>query len=288
MCNERGTIECDMTIARLDTNRFFLVVGTAFALRARWWIENHLPNDNTVFIKDVTSSYAVINVAGPLSRELLEKVSTDDVSNALFPFASVRHLTLGYAPVTAFRITYLGELGYELYIPTEFASHVYETLWEAGQDLDIRNAGYRVISSMHIEKGYADWGSELTPEYTPFDAGLGFCVALGKENFMGKEALTRIKSEGPSWQLCSFVLDADSPVMMQSSAPIICNGKVIGTTTSAGYGHSLGKTICYGYIPAEYAQTADAFEIEVYKTVYQAKRETNRALYDPERLRILS
>jgi len=288
MCNERGTIECDMTIARLDTDRFFLVVGTAFALRARWWIENHLPNDNTVFMKDVTSSYAVINVAGPLSRELLEKVSTNDVSNTAFPFASVRRLTLGYAPVTAFRITYVGELGYELYIPTEFAGHVYETLWEAGQDLDIRNAGYRVISSMHIEKGYADWGSELTPEYTPFDAGLGFCVALGKEAFMGKEALTRIKSEGPAWQLCSFTLDADAPVMMQSSAPIVCGGKVIGTTTSAGYGHTLGKTICYGYIPAEYAQTAEAFEIEVYKAVYQAKLESNRALYDPERQRILS
>lgn len=288
MCNERGTIECDMTIARLDMDRFFLVVGTAFALRARLWIEKHLPGDNSVFMKDVTSAYAVINVAGPLSRELLQKVSPDDVGNTAFPFATARTLSIGYAPVTALRITYVGELGYELYIPTEFACHVYETLWEAGKDLDIRNAGYRIISSMHLEKGYSDWGSELSPEYTPFDAGLGFCVALGKDDFMGKDALTRIKTEGPAWKLCTFTLDADAPVMMQSSAPIVCGNKVIGTTTSSGYGHTIGKTICYGYIPADYAQTADAFEIEAYKTVYPAKLEENRALYDPDRLRILA
>jgi 4-methylaminobutanoate oxidase (formaldehyde-forming) len=288
MCNERGTIECDMTIARLDMDRFFLVVGTAFALRARLWIEKHLPRDNSVFMKDVTSAYAVINVAGPLSRELLQKVSPDDVGNTAFPFATARTLSIGYAPVTALRITYVGELGYELYIPTEFACHVYETLWEAGKDLDIRNAGYRIISSMHLEKGYSDWGSELSPEYTPFDAGLGFCVALGKDDFIGKDALTRIKTEGPAWKLCTFTLDADAPVMMQSSAPIVCGNKVIGTTTSSGYGHTIGKTICYGYIPADYAQTADAFEIEAYKTVYPAKLEENRALYDPDRLRILA
>ncbi len=287
MCNERGTIECDMTIARLNTDRFFLVVGTAFALRARWWIENQLPKDNSVFMKEVTSAYAVINVAGPLSRELLKKVTPDDVSNTGLPFGSARALTIGYAPVTALRITYVGELGYELYIPTEFAGHVYETLWEAGTDLDLRNAGYRVISSMHLEKGYSDWGSELTPEYTPFDAGLGFCVALDKNDFIGKGALAGIKSQGPKWKLCTFTLDAEVPVMMQSSAPIVRGGKVIGTTTSSGYGHTIGKTICYGYIPAEYAKTAEAFEIEVYKTVYPAKLEKKRALYDPERKRII-
>jgi len=288
MCNDRGTIECDMTIARLEANRFFLVVGTAFALRARWWMENHLPNDHSVSLKDVTSAYAVINVAGPLSRQLLENVCPDNISGAAFPFASAKDLTIGYAPVLALRITYVGELGYELYIPSEFACHVYETLWEAGQDLDIRNAGYRIIASMHLEKGYSDWGSELTPEYTPFDAGLGFCVALDKGDFIGRKALADIKSAGPAWRLCTFTLEADKPVMMQSSAPIICNGNVIGTTTSAGYGHTLGKTICYGYIPPELVDESNAFEIEVYKTVYPATLQTNRSLYDPERLRILS
>ncbi len=288
MCNERGTIECDMTIARLAEDRFFMVVGTAFGLRARWWIENHMPGDGSVTLTDVTSAYAVINVAGPRSRDLLEKVVPEDVSNEEFRFGTCQALTVGYAPVTAFRITYVGELGYELYIPSEFAGHVYETLWEAGSDLGIQNAGYRVISSMHLEKGYADWGSELTPEYTPYDAGLGFCVVLSKDDFIGKAALTRIREDGPKWRLCTFTLEAESPVMMQSSAPIIRNGQVIGTTTSAGYGHTMGKTICYGYIPAEDAAGGGAFEIEVYQTVYRARLEENRQLYDPERKRILA
>jgi len=287
MCNERGTIECDMTIARRGKNRFFIVVGTAFGLRARWWIENHMPADGSVTLTDVTSAYAVINVAGPRSRELLENVAPENVSSDDFPFGTCRKLTVGYAPVIAFRITYVGELGYELYIPSEFAGHVYETLWEAGSDLGIRNAGYRVISSMHLEKGYADWGSELTPEYTPFDAGLGFCVALDKSDFIGKAALAKIRQEGPAWRLCTFTLEADDPVMMQGSAPIIHDGEVVGTTTSAGYGHTVGKTICYGYLPAE-MEDVGPFEIEVYQKVYKARLEENRQLYDPERVKILA
>jgi 4-methylaminobutanoate oxidase (formaldehyde-forming) len=188
----------------------------------------------------------------------------------------------------SWRVTYVGELGYELYIPTEFAVHVYESLWEAGQDLGIKNAGYRSISSMHLEKGYADWGSELTPEYTPFDAGLGFCVALDKENFIGRDALARIKAEGSKWKLCTFTLETTKPLMLQGSAPIIHGGKVIGVTSSAGYGHTLGKNICYGYIPEEITSNREGYEIEVYKEVYQAKLESNRALYDPERKKILS
>lgn len=288
MCNDRGTIECDMTIGRIAEERFFLVIGTAFGQRVAWWIQNHMPKDGSVFFTDVTSAFAVINVAGPRSRELVEKVTREDVSNDGFRFGTCRALTIGYAPVTALRITYVGELGYELYIPSEFAGHVYETLWEAGQSLGIKNAGYRVISSTHLEKGYADWGSELTPEYTPFDAGLGFCVALDKGDFIGKKALAAVKDKGPRWQLCTFTLEADSPVMMQSSAPIVCEGKVVGTTTSAGYGHTVGKTICYGYIPAEYAGTDRSFEIEVYKTIYQARLEKCRQLYDPERKKILA
>ena len=195
---------------------------------------------------------------------------------------------MGYAPVISFRVTYVGELGYELYIPTEFAGHVYDSLWEAGQDLGLRNAGYRTIASTHLEKGYADWGSELTPEYTPFDAGLGFCVALEKDDFIGKDALAKIKAEGAKWKLCTFTIDAGKPLMVQSSAPIILNGEVIGVTTSAGYGYTIGKNICYGYIPTEKAGTTDGFEIESYNDLYPAKLEPSRVLYDPERKKILA
>ncbi|MBW1789263.1 MAG: FAD-dependent oxidoreductase [Deltaproteobacteria bacterium] len=288
MCNDRGTIECDMTIGRLAEDKFLIVVGTAFGLRTSWWIENHMPDDGTVSFKEVTSAYAVINIIGPKSRALLEKTTSDDLTDGGFPFGTCKSFTVGYAPVISFRVTYVGELGYELYIPTEFAGHVYDTLWEAGQGLGLRNAGYRTIASTHLEKGYADWGSELTPEYTPFDAGLGFCVALEKDDFIGKDALAKIKAEGSKWKLCTFAIDAGKPLMVQSSAPIILNGKVIGVTTSAGYGHTIGKNICYGYIPAEKSGVRDGFEIESYNERYPAKLEPSRALYDPERNKILA
>jgi len=145
-----------------------------------------------------------------------------------------------------------------------------------------------VINSLHFEKGYANWASDLTPEYTPYDAGLGFCVALNKGDFIGREALVKIKAEGPKWRLCSFTIDADEPVMLRGSEPITYKGKVIGTTTGGGYGYTVGKTIAYGYIPVTDAKHDDDYEIEVYKEVYPAKRLANRALYDPERTKILS
>jgi sarcosine dehydrogenase len=287
MCNPRGTIECDLTVGRLEEDKFLLVVGTAFGLRASCWINNHLPTDASVSIKDVTSAYAVVNVIGPKSRQLLQRCTQTDVSNEGLPFGTCKRLTVGYAPVTALRVTYVGELGYELYIPAEFAAHVYENLWEAGRDLGIQNAGYRTIASMHLEKGYADWGSELTPEYTPFDAGLGFCVALEKEDFIGKEALVKIKNDGPGLKLCSFTLEREEPLMLHGSAPIIQSGKVLGVTTSSGYGHTVKKNICYGYIPLENAEGDDGFEIEVYKELHSLRLEPSRVLYDPDREKIL-
>jgi 4-methylaminobutanoate oxidase (formaldehyde-forming) len=288
MCNTRGTIECDLTIGRLAADQFMLVAGTAFGQRVSWWLQKHLPDDGSVSIKEVTSAYAVINVIGPKSRTLLQRLTKTAIGFQHFPFGICRPLIIGCAPVVAFRLTYVGELGYELYIPTEFAIHVYESLWEAGQDLGIKNAGYRAISSLHLEKGYADWGSELTPEYTPFDAGLGFCVVLDKDHFIGQEALAKIKAEGSQWKLCSLTIDAGRPLMLQSSAPIINKGEVVGVTTSSGYGHTVKKNICYGYIPAGKADSTDGFEIESYQEVYPATLEPSRVLYDSERKKILA
>ena len=287
MCNKRGTIECDLTIGRLADDRFLLVCGTAFGLRVSVWIGRHLPSDHTISFRDVTSAYSVINVIGPKSRELLQRLSRADFENAVFPFGTCKKLTIQYAPVIAYRITYVGELGYELYIPTEFAAHVYESIWEAGQDLKVMNAGYRAINSLHLEKGYADWGSELTPEYTPFDAGLGFCVSFDKESFIGREALAEAKAKGPEWKLCSFTIDTGKPLMVQGSAPILLGGQVVGVTTSSGYGHTLKKNICYGYIPLAQVNPANVFEIQSYQKMYPATLETSRILYDPGREKIL-
>ena len=287
MCNARGTIEVDLTIGRLDQDRFLLVVGTAFGLRAFGWLKNYLPSDGSVAVREMTSAYAVINVVGPKSRKLLHKLTTADISNEAFAFGTCKKFAVGYAPVMAYRVTYVGELGYELYIPAEFAVHVYESLWEAGQDLGIKNAGYRTIASLHLEKGYADWGSELTPEYTPFDAGLGFCVALGKDDFIGKQALMKIKAEGPKFRLCTFTLQSDRPLMLHSSAPILYKGEVLGVVTSSGYGHTVKKNICYGYIAAADIRRNGDYAIEVFQRLHKAKLEPSRVLYDPERKKIL-
>ena len=287
MCNDRGTIECDLTIARIADQKFFLVVGTAFGLRASWWIKTHMPSDGSVSFQDVTSAYAVINLIGPKSRDLLQKVAPGDLSNEEFPFSTCKSITIGYAPVMAFRVTYVGELGYELYVPSESACHVYGMIWEGGRNMGISNGGYRMIASMRLEKGYADWGSELTPEYTPYDAGLGLCVALGKGDFIGREALTKVKKERAPYRLCTFTIDAGKPLMMQNSAPIICKDEVISVTTSVGYGHTLGKNICYGYVPIAHVGHDDAFKIESYGETYTAKLAFKRALYDPERKKIL-
>jgi len=286
MCNQRGTIECDLTVGRLATDRFLLVVGTAFGLRASLWFKNHLPPDGSVSIKEMTSAYAVINVIGPKSRELLQRLTNADLSDESFPFGTCKHFAIEYAPVISFRITYVGELGFELFIPAEFGVHAYESIWDAGQDLGIKNAGYRTIASMHLEKGYADWGSELTPEYTPYDAGLGFCVALDKEGFIGREALAKMKAQGPKWKLCTFTIDTGSPLMLQGSAPIIQAGKVLGVTTSSGFGHTVKKNICYGYIPAGKADPDNHFEVESYQVVYPATLEPSRVLFDPQRKKI--
>ncbi len=287
MCNQRGTVECDLTIGRLAADRFLLVVGTAFGQRASWWLKNHQPDDGSVSIRDVTSARAVINVIGPKARALVQQLTNADIGNQAFPFGTCRQFTMGYAPVTAFRLTYVGELGYELYVPTEFAVHLYESLWEGGQDLGVKNAGYRAIASLHLEKGYADWGSELTPEYTPYDAGLGFCVALDKKDFIGKDALARVKTAGSRWKLCTFTIDAGRPLMLQGSAPIIHEGKVLGVASSSGYGHTVRKNICYGYIPAAKADPANGFEVESYRELYPAILEPRRVLYDPGREKIL-
>ena len=288
LCNKRGTIEADITVARLTEDRFLLISGTAFGLHDSQWIKRHMPTDGSVVFRDVTSALAVINVIGPNARKLMEKVAREDMSNENFRFGKCRNITVGYAPLTVLRVTFVGELGYELYIPTEFACHVYESLWDAGQDLGVANAGYRAINSLHFEKGYALWGAELTPEYTPYDAGLGFCVALNKGDFLGREALAKVKKQGPKWELCTFTLDAQEPVMLRGSEPIIHDGKVIGVTTSCGFGYTVGKTIAFGYVSKEDAAYQDGYEIEAYKEVYKAKREPNRALYDPERKKILS
>ena len=287
LCNERGGIECDITVSRISEDRFFIITGTAFGVHDFTWIKKHLPKDGSVSLRDVTTSYSMINLCGPNSRKLLKKVTKDDVSNENFKFGQCQYIIVGYTPVLALRVTYVGELGYELYLPPEYAAHTYELLWEEGQDLGVTNAGYRAIESLRLEKGYCYWSTELTPDYTPYDAGLGFCVALDKEDFIGREALVRIKNEGPRLKLCCFTFETDKPMLLRGGETIYHEGEVLGVVTSGGYGHTIRKTVAFGYLANEHSNYDDGYEIEIYKEVYPVKRKVDHALYDPKREKIL-
>ena len=284
LLNERGGIECDLTIARLADDVFYIVTGTAFGVHDLSWIRKHMPRDGSVVASDVTSSRAVLNVCGPRSRALLEKVSDNDFTPDGFPFGQCREVHIGYAPVRALRVTYVGELGWELHIPTEYALHVYETLWGAGEDLGVVDAGYRAIESLRLEKGYRYWSTDLTADYSPYEAGLGFCVALESGDFQGREVLLEEKKAGLKRRLCCFTLTEQR--FLHGGETITRQGEVLGVLTSGGWGYTVGKTIAYGYVPAALAREMD-FEIEVLGEPVAAKRH-KRALYDPERTKILA
>ncbi len=285
MCNAKGGIEADVTVMRLDAERFYLVTGSAFGIHDADWIARHMPRDGSVTLSDATNASAVINLCGPKSRDVLAAIADGDVSNAALPYMSMRELRLGYAPARVARVTYVGELGYELYIPVEYAAHVYELLWAAGAAHGIANAGYRAIESCRLEKRYLYWGADITPDYNPYEAGLGFAVALGgKGDFIGRAALETAKREGARRRLAAFILDGDTPVY--GSEAIWRAGRVVGVTSSGGYGHTIGRYIAFGYVPSEEIAHAD-FEIEAFTRRIPARR-IDGCAYDPGRKRILS
>ncbi|MBM3568971.1 MAG: FAD-dependent oxidoreductase [Alphaproteobacteria bacterium] len=279
-CNARGGIEADLTVMRLAEDKFYVVTGSGFGVRDSGWIARHLPADAA--IRDVTNAHAVINLAGPRSRRILAAVADEDVGDAALPYMRFRQLRIGYAPVLAARVTYVGELGYELHIPVEYALHVYERLIEAGAPLGLIDAGYRAIESLRLEKGYRYWSSDITPDTDPYEAGLGFAVALGKGEFLGRAALERIERDGPKRKLCCFVLDGDVPV--HGSEAILLDGRAVGVTSSAGFGHSIGKYIAYGYLAVADA-AAESYVVESFGKPIPARRFA-KAPYDPERIKL--
>ncbi|MGQ0457785.1 MAG: GcvT family protein [Hyphomicrobium sp.] len=282
LCNEKGGIEADLTIMRLASDRFYLVTGSAFGVRDAGWVRKNLPRDGSVVMRDVTSGLAVINLVGPKARDVLEAVTLDDVSNDAFPYLSVRDIEIGLARVRAARVGYVGELGWELHVPSDQALHVYETLRAAGETHGIADAGYRAIESLRLEKGYVYWSSDVTPDTNPFEAGLGFAVALDKGDFIGRDALLAIKSRDPSRRLTTLTVDGFAPFI--GGETLVADGAVIGTLSSAGFGYTAGSTIAFGYVPSDIASDAN-FEIVAYGKTYPATR-TGRSVYDPRGLRL--
>ncbi|HKX08647.1 MAG TPA: FAD-dependent oxidoreductase [Stellaceae bacterium] len=289
--NERGGIEADLTVTREAEDRYLIVTSAASQTRDFAWIKRHIAEDVRAGVVDVTSAYAVLSVMGPRSRELLQSLTPDDLSNAAFPFATSREIDLGYARVRATRITYVGELGWELYIPTEFATGVYDAIVAAGEPFGLRLAGYHALNSLRIEKAYRHWGHDITEEDTPLEGGLGFAVAWRKPGgFIGREALLRQKETGLKRRLVTFALE-DSKPMLYHSEPIWRDGKLVGRLTSGMFGHTVGRSVGLGYVENEGQIVADAyiaqgkFEIEVAGDRVPAKA-TLGALYDPKSERV--
>ncbi len=283
LCNERGGVEADLTVTRLGEDHFYIVTGSGFGVHDAHWIETHLPKDGSAFLTEVTSGRAVINLCGPKAREVLAQVAEEDVSNEAFPFATARQITIGAAPVLAIRIGYVGELGWELHMPTEYGAHVYETLQAAGAPLGLRDVGYRAIESLRLEKGYVYWSADVTPDYSPYEAGLGFRVHLkSKGDFIGRAALEQQRSEGVARRLCTFTVDEAIPVF--GGETILKNGETVGLVSSAGFGTTLGKTVLYGYLPSGLSEEED-FDIEAFGEHYRAERVAG-PLYDPQNERL--
>jgi 4-methylaminobutanoate oxidase (formaldehyde-forming) len=248
MLNAKGGIECDLTVTRLADDSYYIVTGTGFATHDFAWIARNLPDGADARLLDLTSATAVLPVMGPRARDLLARVTSDDVSNAALPFGAWRAIHVAGAPVRALRMTYVGELGYELHVPVEFACAVYDALAAAGQSLGLAHAGYRAIESLRLEKGYRAWGADIGPDYTPLEAGLGFAVKLGTpQPFLGREALERQRSTGLKKRLACFTVD-DPKVVLLGRETIYRDGAPVGWLSSGGYGYTVAKAIGYGYV----------------------------------------
>ncbi|MDP9272768.1 MAG: FAD-dependent oxidoreductase [Chloroflexota bacterium] len=287
MLNRRGGVECDFTVTRLDHERFFIVTGTAFGHHDIGWIRHHAPEDGTVTVSDMTSSRACLGLWGPAARTILEQVTTDDVSNDAFPYLSAREIAVGHVPVTALRVTYVGELGWEFYCPTECGLLLWDTLWEVGRPLGMVAGGYRAIDSLRLEKGYRVWSTDITPEVTPYEAGLGFAVRLNKgSDFIGRESLLRSKDEPMRSRLACLILDDPRSVAL-GNEPVRVEGEVVGRVTSGGYGFAVERSIAYALMPPDLAEVGRRGEVEVFGE-WVGCEVSAEPLYDPAGVRIKS
>ena len=290
MLNTRGGIECDLTAARLSDEKFFLVTGTGFRTHDAAWVRDHITPNMDATLADVTEKWGTLSLMGPKARSILQAVTTADISNASFPFGHVRELDVAGIQTRVFRITYVGELGYELYMPIADAGLVFDALMAAGEPLGLRLGGYRAIESLRLEKFYRAWGSDITPNDTPFEAGLGWAVKL-KSNlpFIGREALEKRASEPLKKRLACFTTE-DETVVLLGRETILRDGVAVGYLSGGGYGYTIGKPIGFGYVRnaqgvSEEFLRSGQYELIVAQTRVKANLHLE-PLYDPANLRV--
>ncbi|PWK68497.1 FAD-dependent oxidoreductase [Aminobacter sp. AP02] len=290
LLNTRGGIEADLTVARLADDKFYIVTGTGFRTHDLAWISDHVPAGLKAQLVDVTEEYGTLSLMGPKARNVLEAVTKADVSNAAFPFGHVREIVIAGTTVRALRVTYVGELGWELHVPIAATGEVFDALMAAGAAHDIRPVGYRALESLRLEKGYRAWGSDITPNDTPFEAGLGWAVKLRKNtDFLGRKALEKIAGAALTKRLAGFTVD-DKDVVLVGRETILRDGQPVGYLTSGGYGYTVGKNIGYGYVRNAAGVGDDFLKSGVYELVVATEKVPARIhlepMFDPAAARV--
>ena len=289
--NPRGGIEADLTVNRLADDRYMIVTSAASQSRDLNWLRNNTPRDEATYYFDATSSYSVLAVMGPHSRDLIQELTPESLANDAFPFSSSREIDLCFAKVLACRISYVGELGWELYIPTEFSLAIFDELVAHGERYGLRFAGYHALDSLRLEKGYRHWGADITPDDTPLESGLRFALKTdGDIDFIGRSALEAQERDGIR-KRCVFFRTEDEHAALFHDEPILFNGEYVGEITSGGFGYTIGTAIGLGFVDSGVAFAAgtmdQAFEIEIECERFKASASLS-AFYDPKGLRLRS
>ena len=281
LLDETGGIRSDVTVARLAEDRFQLGANGPLDLV---WLDRHLPRDGSVLLRDLTGSLACLGLWGPLAREVVARASDDDWGDVAFPYYTARQRAVGEVPVTALRVSYVGELGWELYVSPEYGLRLWDLLWAAGEPFGIVAAGRAAFDTLRLEKGYRLWGVDMTSEDRPDEAGVGFAARPGQRSFVGREAVLAARDAPPTRRLCCLTLDVGSTVVM-GKEPIWAGGEVVGYVTSAGYGQAVGRSIAYGWLPARLAAPDSRVQVEYFgERLWATVRE--EPLWDPEGRRV--
>jgi 4-methylaminobutanoate oxidase (formaldehyde-forming) len=289
--NETGTIEADLTVTRLAEDQFLILTGDGTVPAVMAWLRRHIPADAHAFFTNISSAYSVLNIQGPRSREFLSRVTHADMSNEAFPFLTMQEIDIGYSWVKAIRITYVGELGWELYIPTEFSLHVFDTLVEAGQDFGLKHMGLQALNTLRLEKAYRDYGGDIDNTDTPLEVGLGFFVDFDKPGgFIGRDATLQLKKSGLRYRMPQFLLEDPEPLLYYGEI-IYRDGVPVGNIMSGGYGHTLGASVGVGPVENEGGTASvdfiksGTYEIDIAGVRYPAKVSL-RPMYDPKLERV--
>jgi 4-methylaminobutanoate oxidase (formaldehyde-forming) len=279
--NTRGGVEADITVTRIEQNKFWVVTGSGFIGNDLAWLQMHTELNEDVTLRDITTDWACLAVWGPKSRPILSKVTPDPVTNEAFPYLTARFITINGVNVWAQRVSYVGELGWELYIPNNRASMVWDMLRDAGKGFGMEVGGYKVLDSLRLEKGYRYYTIDVTPLETPFESGLGFCVNFDKGDFIGKTTLLEKKQKGFATKLCTLVLDGEDFTQIYGGEAVYHEGKVLSRVRSGGYGYTVKKNILLAYLPAELAKKGTRVDVELIEGMRVAEV-TASVLYDPK------